>query len=325
MFSSLNFLLLVAFFLPVSKGSENQENEPFRMRKINLLWQKAKRLMLPQETLNELFVELQRQDRDEKKWKHQKDQGKDQFGDMEAVLRRNLMNIVDKYGLRSPDDKKSPRLETGDHTDTNRAHSATFIKDERLEKLWEHARTDAQFSKEELEDLRKELVHHHEKWKQYRELVNLVFTQKDNDRNVVGNEVPPDQDAIAKLQDEMNMQQQEVDRSYRRLKRKVLQGTKDGEFKDSRVRELWKRAEAQGLSEEELEVLKEELTHFDNKIAKHDHLREQLDVAEDLLNQGHEHIKAKHDKLAAKVKEHRRYIKKLHTTLNHKIGPRNEL
>ena len=146
MFSSLIFLLLVAFFLPVSKGSENQENEPFRMRKINLLWQKAKRLMLPQERLNELFVELQRQDRDEKKWKHQKEQGKDQFGDMEAVLRRNLMNIMDKYGLRSPDDKKAP-VENGDHIETNRVHSASFIKDERLEKLWEHAKTEGILNK----------------------------------------------------------------------------------------------------------------------------------------------------------------------------------
>ena len=73
---------------------------------------------------------------------------------------------------------------------------------------------------------------------------------------MVGDEVPQGEKVIAKLQDEMNMQQQEVDRSYRRLKRKVLQGTKDGEYKDTRVRELWKRAEAQGLSEEELEVLK---------------------------------------------------------------------
>ena len=112
----------------------------------------------------------------------------------------------------------------------------------------------AQFSKEELEELHKELVHHHDKWKQYRDLVNLVSAHKDKDLNMVG--VHPDKEAISKLQDEMNMQQQAVDRNYRRLKRKVFQGTKDGEFRDPRVRDLWKRAMVQGLSEEELEIMK---------------------------------------------------------------------
>ncbi len=141
-FSVLIYCLLISSLIPVSKGSKNEENEPFRMRKINLLWQKAQRMMLSQQVLNELFVELQRQDRDEKKWKHQKDEGKDKLGEMEAVLRRNLLNIMDKYGLMGASEKGEAPVETGDHIDTNRVQSAPFVKDERLEKLWEHAKSE---------------------------------------------------------------------------------------------------------------------------------------------------------------------------------------
>ena len=55
-------------------------------------------------------------------------------------------------------------------------------------------------------------------------------------------------------------------------------------------------------------MFQEELRHFDNRIAKHDHLQEQLDVAEDMLNKGHDHIKSKFEKLTAKVNEHRKYV-----------------
>ena len=141
-FSAIFYCLLVSSFIPVSKGSEINENPPFRMRKITLLWQKAKRMGLAQETLNELFVELQRQDKDERKWKHQKEEGKDKLGELEAVIRRNLLNIMDKYGLMGGGEEREAPTETGDHIETNRVQSASFVKDERLEKLWEHAKSE---------------------------------------------------------------------------------------------------------------------------------------------------------------------------------------
>ena len=104
--------------------------------------------------------------------------------------------------------------------------------------------------------MRKELTHHHEKWKQYRDLVGLVSAHKDRDSNLVGNNVPHDEEGVSKLRDEMNMQQQEVDRNYHRLKVKVLERAKEGEFQDHRVQDLWKRAKAGGLSEEELKIMK---------------------------------------------------------------------
>ncbi|XP_028406537.1 alpha-2-macroglobulin receptor-associated protein-like isoform X2 [Dendronephthya gigantea] len=312
------FGLLVSAFFSISRSSNTEKNNPFRMGRVNIVWQKAKQLLLSQEKLDALYVELERQDSDEIKWKHQKQDGKDNLGEAEAIIRRNLMNIMERYGLLGAGE------EGRDHIETNRAHDSSFKKDERLEKLWEHAKNEAQFSKEELEKLREELTHHHDKWKQYRDLVGIVSAHKDRQNNIVGKNIPHEE-AFSKLQEEMNMKCREVDSSYCRLKKKVLSGAPNEEFQDHRVRDLWKRAQVQGYSEEELDIMKEELRHFDNRIAKHDDLQEQLDVAEDMLNNGQDHIKPKFEKLTEKVNEHREYIKKLHTTLEKRIGPRNEL
>ena len=141
LFRPFLYCVLIYTLFPVSKCSNVDESEPFRMRKVNLLWQKAKRMGLSGETMDELYVELERQDKDERKWKHQKNQGKDELGEMEATLRRNLVNIMDKYGLVGAGDKDTVDTpgETGDHIQTNRVHRGSFVKDERLEKLWHHA------------------------------------------------------------------------------------------------------------------------------------------------------------------------------------------
>lgn len=138
LFSTVFFPLLISTFSVVTTSNIN-ENGPFRMRKVNLLWQKAKRMELSEETLNGLYVELERQDRDERKWKHQRTEGKDKFGEMEAILRRNLLNIMDKYGLTGRKDSSGTPEEIGDHIATNRVHRGSFVKDARLEKLWDHA------------------------------------------------------------------------------------------------------------------------------------------------------------------------------------------
>lgn len=104
--------------------------------------------------------------------------------------------------------------------------------------------------------MRIELTDHHEKWKEYQSLISLLKAQEDRETNIVGNDVPQDEEAIQKLREEMNMQHRAVDRNYQRLKEKVLRRGQDGEFQDHRVRVLWKRVQAQGLSKEELEIMK---------------------------------------------------------------------
>ena len=70
------------------------------------------------------------------------------------------------------------------------------------------------------------------------------------------NDVAHDEHTISKLKEEMSMKQQEIDSNYRKLKRKVAQGAKDREFEDDRVEDLWRKAKAQKLPSDELEILK---------------------------------------------------------------------
>lgn len=146
---NVKFLLSI-YYLCISswscfvKSSAVNEVHPFRMRKVTVLWEKAKRIGLSQEKMNNLYVELERQDRDERKWKHQKHNGKDKYGEMEAILRSNLVNIMTKYGLVV--DKKHKGSEpTGDHIHTNRVQDGAFVKDNRLEKLWEYAKSNGEY------------------------------------------------------------------------------------------------------------------------------------------------------------------------------------
>lgn len=315
----------IAILCGIGEFTSIEEAEPFRMRKVNLVWLKAKKIGLSKERLNELFVELQRQDKDERKWKHKKAEGHDKDGEMEATIRQNLVRIMDKYGLGEQSEPSPNSSDKLFDLETNRVKKSPHLRDGRLDKLWQAAVDEGQFDKHELEELRKELDHHHEKWKEYNTLIGLVSEHEEKNQNVVGKKDQNNEDILIKLREEMNIKQKEIETNYRQLKMKVVKGPGEEDFQDHRVKDLWKRAKAQILSEDELAVMKEELKHFDHKIAKHDHLQEQLDVAEELLNQGHDHIKQKHEKLTSKVKEHRRWIKKMHVTLLNKIGPHNEL
>ena len=105
------------------------------------MWQKAKQLLLPQEKLDALYVELERQDRDEIKWKHQIQEGKDNLGEAEAIIRRNLINIMDRYGLLVAGE--DGHWEAGDYIKTNWARGSFLTKDGRREKLWEHVKNES--------------------------------------------------------------------------------------------------------------------------------------------------------------------------------------
>lgn len=136
--------IIVFLLIRDSDLSSIDEEEPFRMRKVNLVWMKAKRLAFSKAKLNELFVELQRQDKDERKLKRKKAEGHGKDGEMEAVIRRNLMRIMDKHGLSgggvSKEEDESPN--SSDQLfdiDSNKVKKSPHTKDDRLEKLWQEA------------------------------------------------------------------------------------------------------------------------------------------------------------------------------------------
>lgn len=137
---SLLCCITVSLVVGVSEPSSIDDPEPFRMRKVNLVWLKAQKLSLGKERLNELFVELRRQDKDERKLKQNKADGEDEDGEMEAVVRRNLVQIMEKYGLIGKDEVHDPNSSDKLYDmDSNRVKKSAQIKDDRLEKIWQSA------------------------------------------------------------------------------------------------------------------------------------------------------------------------------------------
>lgn len=122
---------LVVICLVFSLGSASKRNEenPFRMNKLNMIWKKAQNKM-SERKLNEFRRLLELQDRAEMKWKELKASGADEDGEMEATLRRKFAHILEQFGL----DKHISG--EGNEIKDNTAGRGMY-SDKRLDELWE--------------------------------------------------------------------------------------------------------------------------------------------------------------------------------------------
>lgn len=302
-------------FSQVSARRDDKEN-PFRMKKLNMIWQKAQNKM-SERKLSDFRRLLELQDRAEIKWKEMKASGGDQDGEMEATLRRKFSRLLEQFGL-----DKHVSEEGNVIKDNTAGHG--MAADKRLDQLWESAQKQGKFSPEELNDLETEFNHHKEKLKEYKHLVDILKDQDGISENSVFSHAKMNEHELEKLHDKLQDTHDTLSKNYGRLKEKVT-GEKEGKlFRDPRVNELWQRAQDGQFSEEELESIKNELQHFDHKIMKHKHFVEEVEDSQQLLNEGHHHLKDKHETLVKKAKEHGRWVKKMHSTLMERVT-RNEL
>ncbi|XP_043927879.1 alpha-2-macroglobulin receptor-associated protein [Protopterus annectens] len=100
------------------------------------------------------------------------------------------------------------------------------------------------------------------------------------------------------------------------------------EFKEPRVIELWEMAQRSNFTTKELESLKEELQHFEVKVEKHQHYKEQLEISHQKLKHvealgDKEHLsrnKEKHTMLSEKTKELGYKVKKFMQDLTNRIS-----
>uniref|UniRef100_A0A023GCD8 Putative alpha-2-macroglobulin receptor-associated protein n=1 Tax=Amblyomma triste TaxID=251400 RepID=A0A023GCD8_AMBTT len=99
----------------------NAEKKPFRMHKLNLLWEKAQK-RLSEAKLKGLFADLKVQDKEELAWK--KMMGQDKEGLKEAELRSKLKAIVDKFDLS--DQFKHHQDEPPEHPNAARKEGYMF-------------------------------------------------------------------------------------------------------------------------------------------------------------------------------------------------------
>ena len=113
------------------------------------------------------------------------------------------------------------------------------------------------FSKEELDDLRTEFTHHKDKVKEYNRLLRVLTDHDDISENSVFSRSEIKEKELEKLRNKLQDTHESLTKNYARLKEKTT-GEKEGTslFRDSRVTELWQKAQNGKFTDEELESIK---------------------------------------------------------------------
>uniref|UniRef100_A0A3P9LDG1 Low density lipoprotein receptor-related protein associated protein 1 n=1 Tax=Oryzias latipes TaxID=8090 RepID=A0A3P9LDG1_ORYLA len=298
---------------PRPGGADDEQTVEFRIAKLNQVWEKAKRMQMPPVRQAELHSDLKIQEKDELQWKKLKVEGLDESGEKEAQLRRNFHVILAKYGM---DGKRDTRpLESNSLKDHEPKDGDTF-EDPRLDKLWNKARNSAKFSDEELANLKREFQHHREKIQEYNLLMDTVSRTEETHKNVIA---PLEGDAkehvLQQKHTELKQKMRDLNHGFERLREISHKGfSEDSEFREPRVIELWEAAKRANLSRDELDSLKEELHHFETKVEKHSHYKEQLELSHQKL----QHVEALGDR------EHLRRTQEKYNTLSEKTREMDE-
>ncbi|XP_018321867.1 alpha-2-macroglobulin receptor-associated protein [Agrilus planipennis] len=304
-------------------------DKPFRMNKINLLWSKAQ-IRLSEPKLKSLFGELKIHDKEEVTWKRLRAEGKDKDGLKEAELRQKLINIMKMYNLWEHFDDTSSSEQPKPESD--KYINKSLFKDKKLNKLWHKAEMSG-FSPLELETLKEEFNHHQNKIDEYYSILkdvkqpestaeseNSVNEKLERFNTIEYNEIPTT-NHIQKA-NMLREKHQEIKEGYDRLQRLAHKGPNSKEFVEPKVQGLWKIALESDFGPEEMESLRIELLHYENRLMKLRHLQ-----VEQVLNEEKHKEKAQllgekpngHILLDDNIKKQTRKVEKLHLDLEAKI------
>ena len=239
-------------FYPDSKGpikSYAGVENPFRMQKVNLLWEKS-RTKLTESKLEKLYSELKVQDKDELTLKKLRGEGSDKDGSKEAEVRKKFNSIMLSYGLGG----------TPDNTDSPQTPAKALFKDKKLQRLWDKAEQ-AGLVGEELIALQEEFKHHQRKVDEYNTLLELVGDRDSKRYNEIKKELK-DEEFDIRDTNEVTRKAKEMKQDYDRLHRLATNQGEEHQFGEPKVAGLWKLALMAKFEPEELESLREELVRF---------------------------------------------------------------
>ncbi|XP_034543717.1 alpha-2-macroglobulin receptor-associated protein [Notolabrus celidotus] len=228
------------------------------------------------------------------------------------------------------DGKRDTRPLESNHLKDHDTKEGDIFEDPRLDKLWNKAESSGKFSNEELMSLKREFHHHKDKIHEYTILMDTVSRAEEVHKNVIS---PLDGDVkehvLHKKHKDLKQKMRDLNQGFERLRKLSHEGfTEDSEFQEPRVIELWEAAKRANLSEDELDSLKEELHHFETKVEKHSHYKEQLELSHQKLRHvealgDKEHIKRNQEKyntIAEKTREMGYKMKKHMQDLSNKIS-----
>ncbi|KAI8795061.1 alpha-2-macroglobulin receptor-associated protein-like isoform X2 [Biomphalaria glabrata] len=292
-----------AQFLDLSDNNLKEHENPFRMKKVNALWTKAKnRVSGPH--LAELFADLKVHDKYELQLKKMKAENSDKDGSYEAMVLKNYLKIIKQYDLENV-------YFGNDVTSADKRTDVEFT-DSKLKSLWNKAQM-AGFSAEDLSTLKDEF------WHQQMKIQELEFMKSQK------NDIPDPADNSVDTNEQVSnikKSKTEIKDGYLRLEELVSSLPKnDPLFKDSRVHQLWALAKKTNWSEDELNSFKAKLLHFENRLTKQSFYKEQLDMSAQKIESDlkDDNYLDRHRQLEEKHEVIYKNIKKLHTELKTKV------
>ncbi|KAK9695341.1 Alpha-2-macroglobulin RAP, N-terminal domain [Popillia japonica] len=305
--------------------------KPFRMQKVNLLWAKAK-LRLTEPKLKSLFGALKLYDKEELVWKKIKSDGQDKDGLREAELRKKFLEIMTMYGLldnfEDAPNYSPPKMFNEESED--RINKSLF-KDKKLNKLWSKIET-AGFTSIELKALQEEFTHHQDKIDQYYSLLTDIKESETSDEHEnsidnkldrfnmleTGEEVPK-KDYLERV-NEIRDKHRDIKDGYDRLHILAAKGPNSKEFVEPKVQGLWKIALETDFTADELESLRIELMHYENRLLKLRHMQVEAALNEDYNKGKMAGLKTDGLKLVDEnIKKQARKVDKIHLDLETKI------
>ncbi|XP_016665107.2 uncharacterized protein LOC103311835 [Acyrthosiphon pisum] len=307
-----------------------QLNKPFKINKLNLVWSKAKQRCSEPE-LRSLLSELRIHDEDERELKVYKTKNLDKDGEMESIVRKKLLGILERYKLsyHFDDTVNEPQIINHTHFETQDRDSGDSSKvvdkyllhDKRLNQLWDQAKQSG-FTNIELIALKDEFLSHQKKIDEFYSLTNEIeHMQNDIPIAISKKGLKDDLNSLHESQDFTDFshkqrilqnQVRDIKDSFDRLHRLSLTGPNSEEFVEPKVQEIWIKAQETNFSKDELELLHDELKEYERRLLKLRHFN--VDLAA-----GNEH-----DNIEKKIKKESRNVQKLHKILEDKIQKRRE-
>ncbi|GMR60053.1 hypothetical protein PMAYCL1PPCAC_30248, partial [Pristionchus mayeri] len=298
----------------------------FRMEKVNYIYDKAIQQIQDRQRLSRLEGELGGFDRILVEDKEHKETGKHNKEDT-ATIDRKLRVLLDKYDLSQVLDAfekiyeiKMPNyngrnLQKQEKAGKTRAaeeidFASVRFGDEKLQKLWAAAQNQ-KFAKDELRELYSELLELEQKQRHLEDVLHDLSKSKNE------NHVEAEDDAH--IQTEMkNKRAKEANRAvhshYDELHKKVL-NQEFAPFENAKVKKLWITAQkSANMTSYDLDVIREELVHFDKQLKKLDAHKEEVAKAREsgakstLEELENTELEAKHEKLDRKLKKLEKYL-----------------
>ncbi|XP_052775018.1 alpha-2-macroglobulin receptor-associated protein-like [Mya arenaria] len=305
---------------------ELNDDNPFRMKRVNAVWRKGQR-MLKGQRLSDLYADLVVQDKREGELKRRKGENMDFDGMFEAEVRDEMAMILEKYGLTHhfPSDVYGSRRQ-------GRRRPEHDIKDKKLQKMISKAVKEG-FSEDEIHLLKQELGHHQQKMDEYEDLRQEYDELQDKIDNSLENLDGQDEafTVLNKKRQDMKAKHKEVRESLKTLEGKVKNKPADGdtgqgvEFEDARVYHLWALAQKAGMNEKELASLKTELGHFESRVRKAEYLSDKVKKMDLKFQEGQDVNTKEHESLKEKAQFHNRKVEKYHDDLKSRIQRRIDL